>query len=504
VVGKKHYFPFLLAFGSFSGFIAANAIKPDGFASFIVFSFLAAALIAVNAARTREIRASAALIVLAGACAGLCAYQARSLSEANPITLAEISKVITVDCVVSGEPQSFGSDGRRIPVRLRRVTTADGYRYSASGNASVILPEPYALGNMPGRATLAGQYAIGKGLRTEFSGRFLAERNGSGTLFIANAWDGNGTSPGADAGVRLSLRHSLIRAIMSRGATGGLLLALLSGNREYLEGGLADAFREAGLSHILALSGMHLSIIGLLVLRFGRGMAGERFSIRLSLIAIVFFVWFAGPSPSLIRAVLMAFLLFAAKSLGLTVSPLAVLAFSASVQLFLLPLDAVSPAFALSYGALAGILSLSGPLTALLPSVIPLPLRSCLSASIGAQLATVGYAAAVFGSFVPCGFLAAVAVGPLATLFLSSGIVWVALYAVSPAIGIAAFPVMEFQYRIIARIVRLFASFPSFQTKDLSGILLTVIISFASAAFILAAHHVTRKGRLPDAGFAGL
>ena len=29
--------------------------------------------------------------------------------------------------------------------------------------------------------------------------------------------------------------------------------------------GLADAFREAGLSHILALSGMHLSIIGLLV-----------------------------------------------------------------------------------------------------------------------------------------------------------------------------------------------------------------------------------------------
>ena len=127
-------------------------------------------------------------------------------------------------------------------MRLRRVTTADGYRYSASGNASVILPEPYALGNMPGRATLAGQYAIGKGLRTEFSGRFLAERNGSGTLFIANAWDGNGTSPGADAGVRLSLRHSLIRAIMSRGATGGLLLALLSGNREYLEGGLRNNF----------------------------------------------------------------------------------------------------------------------------------------------------------------------------------------------------------------------------------------------------------------------
>ncbi len=504
MVGKKHNFPFLLTFGSFSGFIAANAIKPDSFASFIIFSFLAAALIAVNAARTREIKASAALIVLSGACAGMCAYQTRILSEAKPISLAEISKVITVDCIVSGEPLSFGSDKMRVPVRLRRVTTGDGYRYGASGNASVILPQSYALGNMPGRATLPGEYAIGKGLRTEFSGRFLADNNGSGTLFVAEAWDGNGSRPGVDAGVRHSLRHSLIRAVMSRGATGGLLLALLSGNRDYLEEGLADAFREAGLSHILALSGMHLGIIGLLVLRFGRGMAGERFSIRLSLIAIVFFVWFAGPSPSLIRAVLMAFLLFAAKSLGLAVSPLAVLALAASVQLFILPLDAVSPAFALSYGALAGILSLSGPIASFLPSPIPPPLRSCLSASIGAQLATVGYAAAVFGSFVPCGFLAAVAVGPLATLYLSSGIVWVALYAVAPTIGIVAFPVMEFQYRVIARIVRLFASFPSIQTKDLSGILLAVIISFALAALILAAHHVTRKGRLPDAGFAGL
>ena len=41
---------------------------------------------------------------------------------------------------------------------------------------------------------------------------------------------------------------------------GGLFLALISGIREYTDQSAADSFRRAGLSHILALSGMHLSL----------------------------------------------------------------------------------------------------------------------------------------------------------------------------------------------------------------------------------------------------
>ena len=44
------------------------------------------------------------------------------------------------------------------------------------------------------------------------------------------------------------------------GSAGGLLLALLSASKEYTSSAFSDAFRLAGLSHILALSGMHVSI----------------------------------------------------------------------------------------------------------------------------------------------------------------------------------------------------------------------------------------------------
>ena len=52
------------------------------------------------------------------------------------------------------------------------------------------------------------------------------------------------------------------RLMHAWGSAGGLLLALVSGSREYTEKDLSNAFRSAGLSHILALSGMHLSLFG--------------------------------------------------------------------------------------------------------------------------------------------------------------------------------------------------------------------------------------------------
>lgn len=53
-------------------------------------------------------------------------------------------------------------------------------------------------------------------------------------------------------------RHAIM---ISDAETGGLLSALLLGDREDLSGKIALDFRRIGISHILALSGMHLSIL---------------------------------------------------------------------------------------------------------------------------------------------------------------------------------------------------------------------------------------------------
>ena len=60
---------------------------------------------------------------------------------------------------------------------------------------------------------------------------------------------------------RAFCRLEFKRMMFSWGKAGGFLLALLSGSKEYLDIDLVENFKKSGLSHILALSGMHLSLL---------------------------------------------------------------------------------------------------------------------------------------------------------------------------------------------------------------------------------------------------
>ncbi len=93
---------------------------------------------------------------------------------------------------------------------------------------------------------------------------------------------------------------------------GGFLYSLLLGNRTYLDFIDAQNLQKAGLSHIIAVSGMHLMfLIGLIHLLFSR-----RIGVILSFAAIALFLPMAGGSPSILRAGIMAALSGAAFLLG--------------------------------------------------------------------------------------------------------------------------------------------------------------------------------------------
>lgn len=93
---------------------------------------------------------------------------------------------------------------------------------------------------------------------------------------------------------------------------GGFLYSLLLGNRSALDAIDAQNLKKAGLSHIIAVSGMHLMfLIGLIHRLFSR-----RIGTILSFAAIVLFVPMAGGSPSILRAGMMAALSGVAFLLG--------------------------------------------------------------------------------------------------------------------------------------------------------------------------------------------
>jgi ComEC/Rec2-related protein len=103
---------------------------------------------------------------------------------------------------------------------------------------------------------------------------------------------------------RKSLSRKLILAIGKD--SGGLLSAVLLGEKEYLNPRLSLEFKRIGLSHILALSGMHLAI---LALGFSRLLMALKINKKYSSIGTVaftlFYVALTGFSVSVMRAGIM-------------------------------------------------------------------------------------------------------------------------------------------------------------------------------------------------------
>lgn len=130
--------------------------------------------------------------------------------------------------------------------------------------------------------------------------------------------------------VQPSLRSSLMSRVSTlapAGAGGAVIRALLFGDRYLLDTTFMDRIRRAGLSHSLALSGLHLSLVA----GFGHGAAWvagalapalllrvprQKLGNLLALPMILAYLWLGGGSPSLMRAALMLFVLLLHQAVG--------------------------------------------------------------------------------------------------------------------------------------------------------------------------------------------
>lgn len=260
--------------------------------------------------------------------------------------------------------------------------------------------------------------------------------------------------------IRAFLRLQLKRLLAAWGAAGGLLLALISGSREYTDSSISDAFRNAGLSHILALSGMHLSLFAGLSEKSAGKLAGKRFSPYLSLSAAFMFVWFAGVSPSLRRALICMCIGCCTSLFGFRTTPVKTLSLAFIIHILISPEDSGSLAFMLSYLALCGVYAGNYLFMQKLSRVFPVSVSSALSASAGAQFFTLPITITSFGSVVPAAIIASAVVSPIASAFVTSGIVAIAFVLAMPFLLQPVGCIISMLYNVLSGIVRFFARIP--------------------------------------------
>lgn len=260
--------------------------------------------------------------------------------------------------------------------------------------------------------------------------------------------------------LRAYLRLQLKRLLAAWGAAGGLLLALLCGSREYTESAVSESFKNAGLSHILALSGMHLSLFAGLSEKSAGKLAGKRFSPYLSLSSAFLFVWFAGFSPSLRRALICMCISCCASIFSFRTTPFKTLSLAFIIQLVATPQDVGNLAFMLSYLALCGVYAGNYLLSPYFSRIVPVRVSSALAASLGAQIATFPVSAVAFGTVVPAAVIASAVVSPIASVFVTSGIVAIAFALSMPFLLQPVGCIINMLYNVLSSAVRFFAGFP--------------------------------------------
>jgi len=198
------------------------------------------------------------------------------------------------------------------------------------------------------------------------------------------------------------------------GQRAGLPLALLLGQRGQVSRSTREALRRLGVSHLLALSGLHLAIlVGMLVVvvrpRGGRG------SLSMALL-LGLYVMVARDVYSLRRAYTMLLLAALARAAGRRPQPMELLAGAGVIVVLARPESIAAPSFQLSFAATLGAIAsgrirmpVHGPLGALAASVL---VGAC------AQALVLPLVLAYFGSFSPFSPLATVLLLPPTALLM--------------------------------------------------------------------------------------
>jgi len=198
--------------------------------------------------------------------------------------------------------------------------------------------------------------------------------------------------------------------------SGALLAGLLMGERSQLPAESDEAFRRAGVYHILAVSGFNVALLAGAVFA-GLAMCGvpRRGAAVVAGLALVGFALVVGGQPSVLRATLMGLLLLAALLLDRESQLMNALAAAALALLVWRPGDLWEPGFQLSFAATAGIIYVTPWLATILAERRwPVWLATAVAVSLGAQAGVTPLMLAHFNQLSLIGVVANLAVVPLA------------------------------------------------------------------------------------------
>ncbi|MCX4293034.1 MAG: ComEC/Rec2 family competence protein [Prevotella sp.] len=289
----------------------------------------------------------------------------------------------------------------------------------------------------------------------------------------------------------LKYRHSLISAYRELGLDGqtfAVAAAMTLGHKSELSADIRDAYSVTGVSHVLALSGMHLGIIYMLLtllsLRRGPSLLRE----ILIITAVWSYVFMVGMPVSVVRAATMITVYSIVGLSGRERMSVNVLAFTAMLMLTVNPLIIYDVGFQLSFVSLAGILVLCPFASRFVSSEFRMshPVATgvwqIVVVSFVAQLATAPLVAFYFGRLPLVSLFANIIAVPALTLILYLSVVMIFSFFIPSVSGLFAFLLSI----VVSSLNHVLVFLSSLPFASVEGISLTVPQVCAVYVFIIS------------------
>lgn len=201
--------------------------------------------------------------------------------------------------------------------------------------------------------------------------------------------------------------------------TASVGIALLLGDKSSLNNDLQNGYRVMGISHVFAVSGLHIgfiySVIGFFIfkLRISKWKA-----VPLTFLPMLFYAWLCGFSSSVIRALVMTTCSLLFQAIGSKNDTLNSISVSALIILAICPLYLFDPGFLMSFSAVIGINCVSRILLRYLSSENKIInfFGNTFAVSLGASVGVIGVSAHFYGEITLWGFLFNIIITPLISI----------------------------------------------------------------------------------------
>ncbi|MEG2597886.1 MAG: ComEC/Rec2 family competence protein [Muribaculaceae bacterium] len=262
------------------------------------------------------------------------------------------------------------------------------------------------------------------------------------------------------------------------------IITALLGDRYILDDDVRSSFSDAGIAHILAVSGLHVGIITIIITFLLYPLSRlnmQRFRLMLTLIILIAYAFITGLSPSVLRATIMAAFFITSYMLYRGNTGLNALCGAALFILIFSPMAIFSVGFQLSFLSVLSILTLSKKLNPFSPkNKIKYYICGLFAVSISAMLGTGIVSAYYFHSFPVLFLLGNVFLIPLLPFVLGVAI----LYIIFPFQILGS--IIDFLYGILIYTVNIIKNIPYSNITNINITTVDIVAYFLIVTLLLS------------------